>query len=279
MQVPFFQIQHHKAHLYAVLGENSLLDTEDSIMGVIWDGTGFGEDGQIWGGETFIYRNGSTERVAHLPYFPFILGDKMPKEPRISALAVGSLLDGKTDYLREKFTATEWEIYLPMLAKPTLRTSSMGRVFDAVASIILEINKISYEGEAAMMLEAAASACIKDNPNEKIISYSLKTDLEPLMSILEAVFEDKKNGKSSGLIAARFHRSLVNLIRHEAQRFKLKKIAFSGGVFQNGLLVDMILTDLQKEFELFFHKQLSPNDECISFGQMAYYSMHEKNLT
>ena len=130
-----------------------------------------------------------------------------------------------------------------------------------------------------MMLEAAASAYIIDNPNKKILSYSFEQSTEPLLSILKSVIDDKKNGKSSGTIAARFHRSLVNLIRHEAQKHKLKKIAFSGGVFQNSLLVDMILTDLRNDFELFFHQQLSPNDECISFGQMAYYAIHEKDLT
>ena len=278
-QIPFHQVQHHKAHLYAVLGENRFLDTTEPILGIIWDGTGYGDDEMIWGGETFVYQNGSTERAAHLPYFPFLLGDKMPREPRISALAVGSLMEEDDEYFKNKFTTAEWEVYLPMLAKPTLRTSSMGRVFDAIASVVLDINKISYEGEAAMMLEAAASAYIIDNPNKKILSYSFEQSTEPLLSILKSVIDDKKNGKSSGTIAARFHRSLVNLIRHEAQKHKLKKIAFSGGVFQNSVLVDMILTDLRNDFELFFHQQLSPNDECISFGQMAYYAIHEKDLT
>lgn len=267
----FYQVQHHKAHFYAVLAENDQLDTNEKILGVIWDGTGFGDDGQIWGGEFFSYDGSSMKRVAQLPYFPMILGDKMPREPRISALAVGSQYSEPIPGLKEMFTKNEWAVYPPMLAKPALRTSSMGRLFDAVACIVLGIDKISYEGEAAMMLESVARASIADVTPYPV---SLKNLIPELLT---GILTDKNKGVSKSKIAARFHLSLVDLIRQIAEQQKVDKLAFSGGVFQNNLLVDLILTQLGTEYKLFFHKQLSPNDECVSFGQLACYVKHELN--
>lgn len=282
LNVPFVQVQHHEAHFYAVLAENKLLNQPEEVLGVIWDGTGYGEDGQIWGGEFFLYKEGQAKRVAHIPYFPFILGNKMPREPRVSALAFGSLgADHKNlEALKNKFSHDEWDVYQKMLAEPPLRTSSMGRVFDAMASIILDIDKTSFEGEAAMMLEAAASAYITDHPINVACTYNNNQDksLNQFAQLFNLVLEDKNNGVSNPEIAAKFHLSLVNLIRQEAEKQGVKKIAFSGGVFQNSLLIDLIKTVLDKEYELIFHQRLSSNDENISYGQLAYSIMHEKNL-
>jgi hydrogenase maturation protein HypF len=280
LAVPFVQVQHHKAHFYAVLAENKLLPSSEPILGVIWDGTGYGDDGQIWGGEFFLGKDGHCQRVAHIPYFPFILGNKMPREPRISALAFGSL--GTDDNyllaLKHKFSSQEWGIYQNMLAAPTLRTSSMGRVFDAVAAIVLDIDKTSYEGEAAMMLEAAASAWLSKKPITSRQGYNISSESSEnaFTNLFHLIIDDKKNNISTGEIAARFHLSLVNLIRHEAEKQEVKTIAFSGGVFQNGLLVDLIKTILQDDYQLLFHQRLSPNDENIAYGQLAWYIMHEK---
>ena len=282
LNIPFVQVQHHEAHFYAVLTENKLLQSSDSILGVIWDGTGYGDDGEIWGGEFFLYDKGQAERVAHIPYFPFILGNKMPREPRVSALAFGSLSNNKKNLeaLMHKFSSEEWRLYQRMLAEPPLLTSSMGRVFDAMASIILDIDKTSFEGEAAMMLEAAASAYFSNHAINVDCTYNYSTDksLNLFADIFNLVIEDKNKGVSNSKIAAKFHLSLVNLIRQEAEKQGVKKIAFSGGVFQNSLLIDLIKTILAKDFELIFHQRLSSNDENISFGQLAYFTMHEKTL-
>ena len=281
LEIPFIQVQHHEAHFYAVLAENKLLHASKSILGVIWDGTGYGDDGQIWGGEFFLYKEGHSKRVAHIPYFPFILGNKMPKEPRVSALAFGSSCNNNNlDAIKHKFTSEEWSIYQKMLAKPPLRTSSMGRVFDAMASIILDIDKTSFEGEAAMMLEAAASAYFSTHSINVACTYNYNQDKSQkhFANLFNLIIEDKNNRISNQEIAAKFHLSLVNLIRHEAEKQGVKKIAFSGGVFQNSLLIDLIKTILEKDYELIFHQRLSSNDENISYGQLAYYTMHEKNL-
>ena len=276
LEVPLVQVQHHEAHFYAVLAENRVLGQQEEVLGVIWDGTGYGDDGQIWGGEFFLYDKGQVKRVAHIPYFPFILGDKMPKEPRVSALAFGSACDDHKylDSLKSKFSSEEWIIYQKMLSEQPLRTSSMGRVFDAMASIILNIDKTSYEGEAAMMLEAAASAYFNDHLIDEVNTYNTVQ----FTNIFNLVIEDKNKGVSNPEIAAKFHLSLVNLIRHEAEKQEVNQIAFSGGVFQNSLLIDLIKTILEEEYELLFHQRLSSNDENISYGQLAYYTMHEKNL-
>jgi hydrogenase maturation protein HypF len=274
------EVQHHKAHFYAVLAENDLLRTEQAVMGIIWDGTGYGDDGMIWGGEFLTYRGTEMSRVSHLPYFPFILGDKMPREPRISALAISNLLGEKTPEIHSKFNNTEWQLYQPMLAEPTLQTSSMGRLFDAVASLVLGTDKISFEGEAAMMLEAAAqSAFEKENGNRVSSNNSYDYPLDNFqLNLFNSILDDIKSGTSNPEIALKFHYSLVNLIRQEAEKLQVRKLAFSGGVFQNSLLVALILKELSSSFDLYFHKQLSPNDENISYGQIAWYTMHEKQL-
>jgi len=278
LNTTFFQVQHHKAHFYAVLAENKLLDANKPILGVIWDGTGYGDDDQIWGGEFFLYENYKMNRVSQLPYFPFILGNKMPREPRISALSVCSLSEGNLNILKDKFTSSEWDIYTRLLDNPSLFTSSMGRLFDAIASIALDIDKTSYEGEAAMILEAAASNYFETKTVDKNLSYTLPQSEKDnfITSLVKQILDDKINNISTNEIAAKFHISLVNLIRHEAEEQEVNKIAFSGGVFQNALLLDLITTLLQDDFELVFHQRLSANDENISYGQLAWFSTHEK---
>jgi hydrogenase maturation protein HypF len=131
-----------------------------------------------------------------------------------------------------------------------------------------------YEGQAAMMLEDVAGQYLIQNTTPPSYPIDFVNGKNPSMhSLLYHTFLDKKKGYDIGLIAARFHVSLVEIIRRIADSSCLHRIAFSGGVFQNALLVDLILDLLGEEYELFFHKELSPNDENISFGQCAYFSM------
>ncbi len=267
------EIQHHIAHFYAVLGENNLLETKEKILGVIWDGTGLGDNGNIWGGEFFEYANKRVERIKHLNQFPFILGDKMPKEPRISALAMTQSII-ENDVVKNKFSKTEWRIYNKLLQEENmLKSTSVGRLFDAVASIVLGIDKQTFEGEAAMQLENKATQYFKKNNVSIDLSY-LKNNLIPdnlLELLFNSIFTGIKNNESAERIAAKFHISLAHYILLVAGERKVSKVAFSGGVFQNQLLVDLIISFMQNDFKLYFHKELSPNDECISFGQLMWY--------
>ena len=286
-QIPFIRVQHHEAHFAAVLAENNLFDApEDPVLGVVWDGTGLGHDGQIWGGEFFTYSNidqaipsQNIRRLTHFGYFPFILGDKMPREPRLSALATCFQLSEATDFLRPKFNAKEWGLYQKLpLRSGQLMTSSVGRIFDAVASLIGLADKVSYEGEAAMLLEDLARRYCnhhgfqfdEDYINEKVMqenSLQIKTS-----HLFGHIIYDLNRGNSREFVAAKFHFSMVKIIRLISAQLNINKIAFSGGVFQNTLLLDMLQHQLAPECHLFFHRQLSPNDENISFGQWAHYT-------
>ncbi|MEA5138649.1 carbamoyltransferase HypF [Arcicella rigui] len=273
--IPVVIIQHHKAHFAAVLAENNLLDTTEKVLGIIWDGTGFGEDGNIWGGEFMFYHAGNFERQAHFAYFEAILGDKMPREPRISALSLSHTLPEVEQYLKPKFTEKEYELYKKILKQNQLKTSSIGRLFDGVASILSIIDKVSYEGEAAILLEEMALDYLENHDFDFKEFYSVKIIQNQVQTtdLLQGIIEDIKAKKSVGFIAVKFHFSLVKIIKNIATQSKIQHLAFSGGVFQNALLVDMIIDHCAEKFKLHFHQQLSPNDECISFGQLAYFSL------
>ncbi|MDQ6609818.1 MAG: carbamoyltransferase HypF, partial [Bacteroidota bacterium] len=147
------KVQHHEAHFASVLGEHNLIDETGRILGVIRDGTGFGNDGQIWGGEFFIYSHHNYLRTDHFDYFDSFLGDKMAVEPRLSAYSLCHNFEEAATIIQPKFTATQWNNYQKIIATNRLKTSSVGRLFDAVASLLGLIDKATYEGEGAMLLE------------------------------------------------------------------------------------------------------------------------------
>ncbi len=272
-QIPCIEIQHHKAHFLAALGENDLMDSSEKILGVIWDGTGFGDDGNIWGGEFFTYDNKLVKREAHFDEFEFILGDKMPKEPRISLLSLANDCCDESFY-KNKFTSTELKIYKKLLQKKgNLKSTSIGRLFDGVASLLLEIDTQSFEGEAAMQLENLALKYFKGREFSKKDSY-LKGDQIPSnfrQFLLKQITLEFSKGISKEEIAGKFHLTLIHYIDLIANDLNIRKVAFSGGVFQNQCLIDILYFWMEEEYELYFHKELSPNDECISFGQLMYY--------
>ena len=275
---PVIKIQHHLAHLSAVLAENQLIHTDAKILGVIWDGLGLGDDGELWGGEFFIYQSYSFTRQHHIRYFDILAGDKMMKEPRLSALSV--LPEDQLYRLQEKFTSEEWRVYIQLRHNDrSKKTSSIGRLFDAVACLLDILDKQTFEGQAAMYLEALARKQFRNGISSFWEAYpvpaggSMGISIENLMY---AILEDLDHGISSEKIAAKFHCSLVDLIGSVAMQCNIAHIACSGGVFQNGLLVDLILFRLGEKVNLYFHDQFSPNDESISFGQLAYYHIQER---
>jgi hydrogenase maturation protein HypF len=276
--LPVHSIQHHEAHFAAILGEHQLLNEE--VLGIVWDGTGLGKDGQIWGGEAFTYRGSEMERVAHLPYFPLLLGDKMIREPRLSALSLSVFSDVGTERLRDKFSEREWDLYRRMLARETrLSCSSMGRLFDGVASWLGVCDRMSYEGQAAMLLEEAATAFLRAHP-----AYWAPFDLPwegkmafPLRKLFQALEEALAAGENCGELALRFQQTLAEWPGRIAEAMDIRKVAFSGGVFQNTLLVDVLENRWKDQLKLYFHEQLSPNDESVSFGQLVHYHIQMKN--
>lgn len=265
--VELVQVQHHKAHFAAVLGENDLLGKEESVMGFIWDGVGLGDDRNVWGGETFILNDKMVSRHSHIPLFKYLLGDKMSKEPRLSALALLHSYNLPTDIIEDRFHKTEIKIYDTLLKNYNgVMTSSMGRVFDAVASLILGCKTQTYEGEAAMMLEAEATNFYLKHHKEKG-----QMSIQPIRDFKAIISKVVSNqGDSVEKRAFQFHMDLVGYMVSQVELQGINKIAFSGGVFQNQLLVDLIIDNFNSDYELYWHQQLSPNDENISFGQLMY---------
>lgn len=264
---PVVEIQHHKAHFTSVLGEHDLFAMEEKILGVVWDGTGYGDDQYIWGGEFFTYQKGVINRIHHLSYFNWIAGDKMAREPRLSLLSLAS--DQIIPSIKNKFSKEEWLIYQAVLKNNTLKTSSMGRLFDAVASLLNLVDFNTYEGEAAIVLENQ----VGDYQLEKCTNYhpTLINDIISPQILVERIYCDMLNGVSTTQIVCNFLYTLSTLILEVAHKQNIKHIALSGGVFQNTTLIDMISTLAGKEYNLYFNQQLSPNDENISFGQLMYY--------
>ena len=267
-------IQHHEAHFAAVLAENNLINSRQPVLGIIWDGTGLGDDGNIWGGEFFKYENNSMLRCYHFDYFPAIAGDKMAIEPRISALCASSETWPRPAFIKEKFSEAEWNNYHSLIATTKLFTSSAGRIFDAVASLLNICDKQTYEGEAAMYLQALAEEYVDENGfvmDDSYFKQGSRYYRIPTATLMQGIIRDIEKGKLKKYIAAKFHYSLVCLVGIVATKVEVTKICFSGGVFQNALLIDWMQNEYSGEYDLYFHKDLSPNDENISFGQMVYY--------
>ena len=275
-QIPVKEVQHHEAHFAAVLAENKLLDS-DRVLGVIWDGTGLGDDGKSWGGEFFDYSDHSFERIAHLSYFKNLANDRMAIDNRLCALSLaGTELSHE---LLDDFEESEWSFYTKSLLQPTMQTSSMGRVFDAVAFMAGLSKQNSYEGQAAMLLEQQAKDYLTKSANIRSYEFAFKGDDLCIRPAIEEMLFERKVGKSA-LIGARFHLTLVEMVREVALNGAYKLLAFSGGVFQNGLLVDLLIERLGMDFELYFHRELSSNDENIAFGQLAHahYINSKRNI-
>ena len=154
----------------------------------------------------------------------------------------------------------------------------MGRLFDAVASILLDFDVHTYEAEASMLLEKKATDYAYNNFLSLAESY-IETEKLPdnfVLFVIENTFNDLDNNLDKSYIAAKFHITLVDYIMRIAKKFQVTKIAFSGGVFQNALLVDMIIDFMKDDFKLYFHEEFSPNDEGIPFGQLMYFASKKK---
>ncbi|MDR3272283.1 MAG: carbamoyltransferase HypF, partial [Flavobacteriaceae bacterium] len=262
------KIQHHLAHFSAVLGEHRLWESVEPVLGVVWDGVGFFSEKEIWGGEFFVYENKTLQHVAQLEPFVWILGDKMSKKPKISALSISR----NHEFFRKFFNANEWEIYTKLIDRQEVKTSSMGRLFDAVGVVLGCSETISFEGEAAMFVEKLANSVCENN-DFRFVDYlkNEKFDKEiPTEKLFKIILKEADN-QGVGVIALNFHYTLIKCIEKISHSLKIKNIAFSGGVWQNSVLVDLAVRFLQPNFKLFFHENLSPNDENISFGQLNYF--------
>ncbi|MEO5718719.1 MAG: carbamoyltransferase HypF [Chthoniobacterales bacterium] len=263
-------VQHHWAHIASCMAENEL---EPPLLGVAWDGTGYGVDGTIWGGEFFLVEENACRRAAHFRTFRLPGGDAAVKEPRRSALGLlhevfGEELWARAD-LVENFTAAESKTLRGMLRKTVNSplTSSVGRLFDGFAALAGLRPRSTFEGQAAMELEFAIDPATTDSyPFALTGSSPLVIDWEPA---LRALLADRAQRATPGAIAARFHHMLADATLAVAQQFAQTRVALSGGCFQNRYLTEHLIDRLQAAgIQPYWPQRVPPNDGGIALGQI-----------
>jgi hydrogenase maturation protein HypF len=275
--VPIRAVQHHWAHIVSCMAENEL---NPPLLGVSWDGTGYGGDGTIWGGEFLRGDVNGFSRVGHLRQFRLPGGEAAVKEPRRSAIGLLYEIFGdqlwSLDHLLSAFDRSERSLIRPMLEKGVNAplTSSAGRLFDAVAGLIGLRLRASFEGQAAMELEFAAHKRVEDKYSFTLQEkFPLVIDWQP--AILE-IIDDLRAGKTPGMISAKFHNMLAEMIVAVARKIGQEKVVLSGGCFQNRLLTERTIDRLTAEnFRPYWHQRIPPNDGGISLGQVIAATMSE----
>jgi len=271
-------VQHHHAHALSCMAENQV---EAPALGITWDGSGYGPDGTVWGGEFLRITPAGFERVAHLRTFQLPGGEKAVKEPRRTALSVlhqtfGENLDvcGDLPSLRA-FTVEERRVLDGMLERGlhSPRTSSAGRLFDAVASIIGARQVCRFEGQAAMELEFLTHKVKTDGAYEFDLTADADGQVIDWAPMVRAVVCDVHDEVSNGVIAAKFHNTLVEMMVRVARSCGEEEIALSGGCFQNRYLTERAINRLRQEgFRVYWHQRVPPNDGGIALGQVAAVS-------
>jgi hydrogenase maturation protein HypF len=271
-RLPLIGVQHHHAHLAACLAEN---DVEGPALGITWDGTGLGTDGTIWGGEFLLGDAAGYERVAQLRPFRLPGGDAAVHEPRRVALALlWELYDepwkmtdlGPVD----AFGPSERRLIFQMLDRNVHApvTTSMGRLFDAVAALAGLQQEVDYEGQAAMHLEFAADPSeTAGYPLDVLAGSPIILDWEPLV---RAVIDDMRRKTPVGTISARFHNALIDALVSVAGQIGAERVALTGGCFQNRLLTERAAERLSAAgHRVILHRQVPPNDGGVALGQVA----------
>lgn len=271
--LPLIKVQHHHAHVASVMAEN---DLKGKVIGVSFDGTGYGTDGHIWGGEFFLCENGDTKRMSHLKYIDMIGGDASVKDARRSALSYihafengymsadppGADIEGSREiavdisdiiaYGRERLLSMpDAKLVTAALRSGinTVKSSSMGRLFDGVSSLLGIKDHSDYEGQCAIMLEDAAA------------------------------FAQKHPGADHASdLALAFHQSVIDMIIDQCMTIRdesgASQVALTGGTFQNKILMEGVLNQLRScGFSPYYNISVSPNDGGIALGQ-AYVAMH-----
>jgi len=277
----FFKVQHHHAHIASVMAENKLQN--EIVIGFAFDGTGYGTDGAIWGGEVLLADYTGFERVAHLRYVPLAGGDTSIKKPYRVALAhlwqAGVAWNEKLPCV-PACAEIERKILLKQFENKinTIPTSSFGRLFDAVASIAGIRQTVTYEAQAAIEFEAVLDDNVTDSYQFTVIEgETIEIDAAPLV---RRAALDVLDGIPISVISAKFNNAAANLILRLAllfrEREKLNKVALSGGCFQNVALLKASLKRLREnDFEVVTHRKVPPNDGGLALGQavIAGYSL------
>lgn len=273
--LPKVAIQHHHAHIVSCTAENGVLGR---VIGVALDGTGLGTDGTLWGGEFLIADPTEFRRAAHLKKVPMLGGSEAIKEPwRMAAVyldeAFGEGWEKEGTAGLGGIDPAKLKILRRMIDRRlnTPLTSSMGRLFDAVSALLSIRPEVHYEGQAAIELEAVAAP----QGNEPY-PFALERETEPMVidpvETIRAVVSDLGQGTSTAVISRRFHETIATMMVETCDTIRrkenLNRVALSGGVFQNMLLLGLVSEGLRRSgFEVYTHHIVPPNDGGISLGQ------------
>jgi len=280
--LPVTAVQHHVAHAAASLAENGI---KPPALGVVWDGTGYGPDGTIWGGEFLHLTQSGWNRVAHLRPFRLPGGNLAIREPRRAALGLLHAAYGDSAFAMldlppvAAFGPAERDVLRTMCRQAVNAplTSSIGRLFDAFAALVGLRQKTSYEGQAAGLLEWSADSAkarrryafpVCDMDDGRVV-----LDWRPA---LEALLADRRAGVGAGAVAAALHDGLARAIVAVAKRAGERRVVLSGGCFQNTRLTEATVAALEAAgFEPVWHRMVPPNDGGIALGQLAWASWME----
>lgn len=272
--LPLIQVQHHHAHIASCMAENHL---DEKVIGISFDGTGLGTDGKIWGGEFLVCDLADFKRIAHFEYIPMPGGDLVTKEPWRMAAAYLFHYFGET-FLREHYQSLFYDIShqsfeaVVFMLKQNLNspeTSSAGRLFDAVSALTGVCRRASYHAEPPMRLESVAvSGC------NEFYHFDLEKEIISFKSTFQEIIKDLLNKKEVGVISAKFHNTITQVILKVVSEINaksgLKKVALSGGSFQNKILLANAENKLYDAgFEVFSHTLVPSNDGGIALGQLA----------
>ncbi|MBM4157682.1 MAG: carbamoyltransferase HypF [Ignavibacteria bacterium] len=264
------KIQHHIAHTFSCMFDN---ETEPPLLGVSWDGTGYGEDGKIWGGEFFIFDENGISRKAHFKYFKLPGGEICIKKINRIAFSLlnetGSDDSEKSDNLLS-LNSKEKNLLREMLKRKinSPETSSVGRLFDGVAAVLGLRNQVNFEGQAAMELEFLTVNSDNDDYYDYKIENSKSTLIIDWRPIIDKIITEKINKLSLNSISVKFHNTLARIILDISKICGLKKVLLSGGCFQNKYLLEKTIKLLeQNNFKPYWHQRIPPNDGGISAGQ------------
>jgi hydrogenase maturation protein HypF len=276
-ELPVVGVQHHYAHVLACMAENEI---DAPVLGISWDGSGYGTDGTVWGGEFLWVDEQSYERVAHLRGFLLPGSEKAVKEPRRSAAGLLREAFGK-EFRRARdcaslaaFTPAELKTLTTMLESglTSPRTSSAGRLFDAIASLLGLRQTVRFEGQAAMQLEALASEVESDD----LYEFELVGPVLDWGPMVASILDDMRAGESAELVARKFHNTLAEMMVRVAETtftkregYDEKRVALTGGCFQNRLLTETAIARLSEAgFRTYWHQRIPPNDGGIALGQI-----------
>jgi hydrogenase maturation protein HypF len=276
--LPAVPVQHHHAHVAACLADNGV---REPVIGVVFDGAGYGEDGRIWGAEFLTADLGGYLRRGHLEYIPMPGGDAASRQPWRMALsylhavlgkeadaAAGRLLDRDQASRRSILRMLERSINAPL-------ASSMGRLFDAVSALLGLCGENTFEGQAAIRLEVAAREAPEGMPGYE---WRLREEGSGLIAdpgpVIRSILEDLRQGRPRAEIARRFHRSIAELTvlccRRIRQQDGLNRVALTGGSFQNAILAEQSADLLRRDgFQVLTHRRVPPNDGGVALGQAA----------